>query len=419
MPRFIHAADIHLDSPLQRLESYEGAPVEEIRGATRRALENLVEVAIREEVDFVVIAGDLYDGDWRDHNTGLFFVRQAAKLIGHGIPLYVIRGNHDAASILTQSLPLPKNPDGSSILLSSKRPETVRLESLGVSIHGLSFRNRAETENLALQYPEPDAGMFNLGMLHTSLTGGEGHEPYAPCTPQQLADKDYQYWALGHIHLRGERHVDGAAPVVFAGNVQGRHTRETGPKGCVVVDIDGDGKTTRSFVPLDVVRWEICPIDISQHEHADEIVDVFGDFVSERLRQCGDRSLVVRARVAGRSELHATLLGQHTHYENALRARALDVGGGRVWVEGLRIRSQLPAARDLDSDMDGPIASLLSVLDELASEGDADEALSKAFAELSRKVPSEIFEANIAELVAESRPTLLARLRGIGDSSPS
>lgn len=419
MPRFIHAADIHLDSPLQRLESYEGAPVEEIRGATRRALENLVELAIREEVDFVVIAGDLYDGDWRDHNTGLFFVRQAAKLIGQGIPLYVIRGNHDAASILTQSLPLPKNPDGSSILLSSKHPETVRLESLGVSIHGLSFRTRAETENLALKYPDPDAGMFNLGLLHTSLTGGEGHEPYAPCTPQHLADKDYHYWALGHIHLRGERHVDGAAPVVFAGNVQGRHTRETGSKGCVIVDIDGDGKTTRTFAPLDVVRWEVCPIDASGHEDADEIVDLFGDWLSELLQRSEDRSLVVRARVSGRSELHSVLLGQHTHYENALRARALDIGGGRVWVEGLRIRTEPPAARDQDADMDGPIASLLSVLEELATEGDADGALSKAFAELGRKVPTEVFDADIAELVAEARPTLLARLRGIGDSSPS
>ncbi|WP_164104616.1 metallophosphoesterase family protein [Candidatus Laterigemmans baculatus] len=417
MPRFIHAADIHLDSPLQRLESYEGAPVEEIRGATRRALENLVDLAIREEVDFVVIAGDLYDGDWRDHNTGLFFVRQATKLISHGIPLYVIRGNHDAASILTQSLPLPQNPDGSPILLSSKRPETVRLESLGVSIHGLSFRNRAETDNLALQYPEPDAGMFNLGLLHTSLTGGEGHEPYAPCTPQHLADKGYDYWALGHIHLRGERHLEGTAPVVFAGNVQGRHTRETGPKGCVLVDIGGNRQTTRTFVPLDVVRWEICPIDLGEHDHVDEIVDRFGNFLSERLEHCDDRSLVVRARVSGRSELHTTLIGQHTHYENALRARALDIGGGRVWVESLRIRSELPAARDPDIDWDGPIASLLLVLDELGGDGEADETLGKAFAELSRKVPAEIFEADIAELVAEARPSLLARLRGIGDSS--
>lgn len=418
MPRFIHAADIHLDSPLERLEAYEGAPADEIRGATRRALENLVDLAIREQVDFVVIAGDLYDGDWRDHNTGLFFVRQAAKLIRQGIPLYVIRGNHDAASVLTQSLPLPKNPDGTPILLSSKRAETVRLESLGVSIHGRSFGSRAETDNLAAGYPHADAGMFNLGLLHTSLTGAEGHEPYAPCTPHQLADKDYDYWALGHIHLRGERHIEGAAPVVFPGNVQGRHVRETGPKGCLIVDIDSDGKTTRTFAPLDVVRWEVCAIDASQHDDVESMIDFFGTWLSDRVEQCDERSLVVRARVAGRSELHSSLVGRHSQYENALRARALDIGGAPVWVESLRIRTEPPADIDPDIDVDGPIASLICALDELAAAGDSDPVLAEALAPLGRKVPAEIFEADIAELVAESRLTLLARLRGIGDSNP-
>lgn len=418
MPRFIHAADIHLDSPLERLETYEGAPVEEIRGATRRALENLVDLAIREQVDFVVIAGDLYDGDWRDHNTGLFFVRQAAKLIREGIPLYVIRGNHDAASVLTQSLPLPKNPDGTPILLSSKRAETVRLESLGVSIHGRSFGSRAETDNLAASYPHADAGMFNIGLLHTSLTGAEGHEPYAPCTPHQLADKGYDYWALGHIHLRGERQIDGAAPVVFSGNLQGRHVRETGPRGCVIVDIGNDGNTTRTFAPLDVVRWEVCHIDAAQHDDAESIIDYFGNWLSEQVEQCDDRSLVVRARVAGRTEWHASLVGRHMHYENALRARALDVCGSPVWVESLRVRTEPLVERDSEGDVDGPIASLICALDELSSQGASDPALAEALAPLVRKVPDDIFAADVAELVAESRLTLLARLRGIDDSNP-
>jgi len=78
--RFIHAADIHLDSPLRGLDRYDGAPVEEIRGATRRALENLVDVCLAERVAFLLIAGDIYDGDWKDYNTGLFFHRQMSRL---------------------------------------------------------------------------------------------------------------------------------------------------------------------------------------------------------------------------------------------------------------------------------------------------------------------------------------------------
>ena len=107
--KFIHAAYVHLDSPLRGLERYEGAPVDEIRGATRRALENLFELAIDREVDFVLIAGDLYDGDWKDHNTGLFFVKQAARLHEASIPIYMISGNHDAANRMTRSLRMPDN----------------------------------------------------------------------------------------------------------------------------------------------------------------------------------------------------------------------------------------------------------------------------------------------------------------------
>ncbi|MCB1796433.1 MAG: DNA repair exonuclease, partial [Candidatus Competibacteraceae bacterium] len=107
--RFLHAADLHLDSPLRGLDRYEGAPVDEVRGATRRAFENLIAVARRERVDLVVIAGDLYDGDWPDYNTGLFFIKGVAQLAEEGIPVAIVRGNHDAASRLTKALRLPAN----------------------------------------------------------------------------------------------------------------------------------------------------------------------------------------------------------------------------------------------------------------------------------------------------------------------
>ena len=122
--RFLHAADIHLDSPLLNLERYEGAPIHEIRNATRRALENLVDLAIQQQVALVLIAGDLYDGDWPDHNTGLFFVGQMRRLREAGIALYMIAGNHDAANKMTRSLRLPDNPSGDAPLLAHQRAET-------------------------------------------------------------------------------------------------------------------------------------------------------------------------------------------------------------------------------------------------------------------------------------------------------
>ena len=157
--RFIHCADIHLDSPLRGLERYEGAPVEEVRGATRRAFDNLIQSAIRERVDFVVIAGDLYDGDWPDFNTGLFFAKGMAQLGESGIPVYVVRGNHDAASKLTRALPLPKNVH----LFPDKAPKTLTDDNLGLAVHGQSFATAAVLDDLAGAYPDAHSGLLQFG----------------------------------------------------------------------------------------------------------------------------------------------------------------------------------------------------------------------------------------------------------------
>lgn len=390
MPRFLHAADLHLDSPLQRLESYEGAPVDEIRNATRVALQRLVDLALQQEVDLVVIAGDLYDGDWRDHNTGLYFVQQISRLTREGIPVLAIRGNHDAANLMTRSLPLPENPDGSAIMLSSERPETRRFEKLGIAVHGQSFRSRAETSNLAADYPAADRGMFNLGLLHTSLTGADDHEPYAPCTPQQLADKQYDYWALGHVHTRGERQLEGTAPVVFSGNLQGRHPRETGPKGCLLVEIDAAGETTRTFHSLDAVRWETFQYSAEQADDADALAEAYREWLSEQTALAEDRTLVTRVRVTGTSSLHDQWINEHEHWENALRAIALDTGAGQVWLESLRLRTQRPAQTDAAFDPEGPLACLEDVLGEWLTDESAAAAIAEVLDPLTKKLPDEL-----------------------------
>ena len=169
---FIHAADPHLDSPLQGLESHEGAPVALIRGATRRAMENLVQLAIDEQIDFLVIAGDVYDGDWKDYNTGLFFRGQMARLASKGIPVYLIAGNHDAASVISKKLGLPENVH----VFSTRAAESKEVAEIPAVIHGRGFPNRAVPENLAKDYPPAVPGKFNLGLLHTSLTGKPGHD---------------------------------------------------------------------------------------------------------------------------------------------------------------------------------------------------------------------------------------------------
>src|SRR5690625_3480523 len=155
---FLHTADIHLDSPLRGLERYPGAPVAEIRNATRAAFTNLIDLAIEKKVDFIIIAGDLYDGDWQDYNTGLFFIKEMNRLRQHKISAFIISGNHDAASVLTKQLRLPENVHH----FSSESPETFQIESLDVALHGQSFATRAVTENLAQKFPPAEPALFNI-----------------------------------------------------------------------------------------------------------------------------------------------------------------------------------------------------------------------------------------------------------------
>jgi exonuclease SbcD len=300
---FIHAADIHLDSPLKGLERYENAPVERIRGATRRAFTRLIDLAIEKTVDFVLIAGDLYDGDWRDYNTGLYLVRELGRLRELKIPVFVIAGNHDAANKMTRALRPPENVR----FLAHERPETVHLEELGVAIHGQSFAKAAVMENLAAAYPAPEKGYTNIGLLHTGMGGVDGHERYAPCTLEELRVRGYDYWALGHIHAR--QVLCNEPMVVFAGNVQGRHIRETGPKGCLLATIYPDQRIEAVFHRLDQVRWERGSVDIAELETESEIlgraVEMFdGLLASEPDR---DSMLAVRVSLRGRTSLHGRL----------------------------------------------------------------------------------------------------------------
>ncbi|NUU22496.1 MAG: DNA repair exonuclease, partial [Streptomycetaceae bacterium] len=175
--KLLHAADLHIDSPLRGLSRYPGAPAEEFRSAVRRALENLVDLAVHEGVDAVLLAGDVYDGDWKDYRTGLFFGAQMQRLREADIRVCMVAGNHDAQSKITKELRLPENVHR----FSTAQPETKEYEDLGLAVHGQGFAERDVTDNLALAYPKARDGCLNIGLLHTALEGADGHDTYAPC----------------------------------------------------------------------------------------------------------------------------------------------------------------------------------------------------------------------------------------------
>lgn len=388
MIRFIHAADLHIDSPLRGLERYEGAPVEQIRQATRRALQNLVELAIAEKVAFVLISGDLYDGDWKDYNTGLFFIAQMTRLRQAKIPVFLITGNHDAANRMTRSLRLPDNV----LMLSADKPETRILDDLGIAVHGQGFAQCAVTEDLSQGYPAARRGCFNIGLLHTCVTGREGHERYAPCTLDGLRRKQYDYWALGHVHARDVLCEDPF--IVFPGNVQGRHIRETGPKGCMLVTVRPGDAAEIEFRPLDVMRWEFLSVEADEKDDAEQLAKEIGERIAD-LRRQHSLPLAVRVEVHGRTAAHKELQADAAHWLNEIRGRGIDAGQGDIWIEKVSLKT-LPVNGEAQP-AEGPIAELLDLLEELRNNPQQLTDFSKDLKEvddLMRKLPAEVKSRN-------------------------
>ncbi|MFH0845061.1 MAG: DNA repair exonuclease [Pseudomonadota bacterium] len=416
MFRFIHAADIHLDSPLHMLDVYEGAPVEELRRATRRAFQNLVELSITESVDFVLIAGDLYDGDWKDYNTGLYLVSQMRRLREADIPVCIVSGNHDAASKITKTLRLPQGVN----VFPADAPGTIPLHKQGVAIHGQSFPSPSVKRDLSLKYPSPLPGCFNIGMLHTCATGREGHEPYAPCTMEGLRSKGYDYWALGHVH-KAEQLLDDPL-TLFPGNIQGRHIREAGPKGCMLVSVDDTGRPQAEFRPLDVIRWFRVAVDVSVAETGYDVVDLIRLRLEECLEENEGLPLVIRVELSGESSIHDELYSQEERWTNEIRSAALDAGAGRIWIEKVRLNTERPLEARLLRSASGPVYELIEYIEELRSDPDQLKVLAQVLGDLMTRLPRELREGEegiqpndskwLTGVLEKVRPMLLCRLLG-------
>jgi DNA repair exonuclease SbcCD nuclease subunit len=379
---FLHAADIHLDSPLKGLERYEGAPVDRIRGATRRAFERLIDLALEKRVDFVLIAGDLYDGDWRDYNTGLYLGRQLARLRDAAIPVCIIAGNHDAANKMTRSLRLPDNVR----ILAHDQPETFRLDQFGVAIHGQSFANAAVMDNLAIAYPAALSGYTNIGLLHTGFGGADGHEHYAPCTLEDLRTRGYDYWALGHIHARQILCDD--PPIVFAGNVQGRHIREPGPKGCVLATISPGRSIEHAFYRLDQVRWERGQVDVSELVTESDVLDCAAETLDGLLASELDPActLAIRVIFGGATPLHSRLHANPERFVAEVRSLANERGGDRLWIEKVQLDTRL---HRVESVPEGPMEELREVLEQLRADPSSMLTVVEELSELKRRLPVE------------------------------
>lgn len=377
--KFLHAADIHLDSPLVGLGSRTDAPLDRVRAATREALKNLVQCALEEKVDFVLVAGDLYDGSWKDMKTGIFAMQQFARLGHAGIRTFVILGNHDAESKLTAELPRPDTVH----FFGSVAGEIATIDDLGVAVQGRSFKTAAVTDNLARDYAAPIPGMFNIAMLHTALEGGHEHANYAPCSLEELRSSGHDYWALGHVH---DHLVHSEHPhVVYPGNVQGRSVRETGPKGAVIVEVEDGHVVNLRHVPLDDVRWARMTITIGLGAVGD-LHDLFRSNLDAILRGAEGRPSIVRVVIEaqdGDADEIAGMMDQIDADLRAITAQAAD----EVWLEKVRLQ----ASRSMPVSLPKEIADLL---DGGLEHEDAFVMLQTALQPLADKLPTKLDETD-------------------------
>ena len=386
--KFIHTADIHLDSPLVGLAAYQDAPVQQLRTVTRDAFSRLVDAAIGEEVDFMVIAGDLYDGSWKDYNTGHYFCREMGRLNKAKIPVYLLYGNHDSESEMTKKLSLPSNVN----VFESRKPSTYRIETLKVALHGRSYREAATFENLASSYPEPIAGWLNIGVLHTALGGYAAHQPYAPCSLDELTVKGYDYWALGHVHEHAILQKD--PWIVYPGNLQGRHIREIGERGAVLVTADETGIQSVERLCVDMLRWYVVDVDASVAATLQEVASLAGRAIEQLIFEVtAPMHLALRVRIIGKTTTHGELFGLETQLREEILGQVASQGADRIWVEKVKIETESSVDSLNINTRSDAISELQGFLDEIDEDKQFHEFLLSELKPLADRAPLDLIRA--------------------------
>ena len=342
---FIHTADLHLDSPFSGLRQVDGAVASLIKDATFRAFDNVVDLALAKKVDFLVVAGDVYDAADRSLRAQLKFADGLKKLTNSGIRCFVCHGNHDPLDGWSASLRWPVGvhifgPELESI------PLAIGVED-AVVVHGISYPKSQIEEDFGKEFHRQGSYPFQIGLLHCSLGSDPAHETYAPRTMTELVSADLDYWALGHVHtyrvLKDDRPF-----IAYPGNTQGLHVREPGPRGCLVVRVDGQGTVDARFEPTDAVRWFTKGLRIDDLETEVDLIESLERTCDEVRHEAQGRPAIARITIAGRGPLHSVLRKPQVVEDLTERLRETGLESeAPLWIEQIKVQTSTPI--DLDS----------------------------------------------------------------------
>lgn len=418
--RFVHTADLHLDSPLRSLSLRNPELASLIGDATRQALVRIVNLCLEEQVDALIIAGDLYDGDQTSMKTARFLATQMQRLHDAGIQVFKIRGNHDALSRITKELVLPP-----SVKVFSGRAEVVELKRQGqtVAIHGLSFSNAHAPESLLPKYKPPVAGAVNIGIMHTSLAGAPGHDAYAPCSVADLHSSGFHYWALGHIHQRSQH--EGPRTVIMPGMPQGRDINESGEKSASLVTIGDDGSVTVEERLTSIAAFARINVDVSHSTEWSEIAEKISSALEQERMKTRSEHLVARLSLSGSTPLNWALRRDAELLKAEAEQRAERTG--KTWIEKLELHVS-PPPEQAESGRGNPVLELNSIMhDQVLPSAAYREQVRDLVETLRDDLPPEArklvgddeaaFERFLDNLISEGAEELIARMSAarIGD----
>lgn len=413
---FVHAADLHLDTPFEGLRGVAPEVGQVLREASLDAFDALVELCLEVEAAFLVVAGDVYDGAERGLRAQLRFRRGLERLSGAGVAVFVVHGNHDPTEEGWSAL--REWPPGTRVF-GSERVEGVPVERDGeriATVYGISYAERDVTANLSLAFPRrgkapaAEAGL-RVGLLHCNAGGDADHAPYAACSPGDLAAADIDYWALGHVHAR--RVLCESPWIVYPGNLQGRSPRasEQGAKGALVVRVEPGAAGPRvagvEFRALDRVRFLPVELDVSPFADLGGVERALQERADALRDEHPGRGLVLVARLVGRSALQRDLMRPESPVE--LLESLRDGRRGEdpfVWWAALSGDVRLPIDRAGLRERDDLAAALLSLADELAERPDA---LRRFCREALAELPETLHDVRIPDPHAPDPVALLGR----------
>lgn len=413
--RFVHTADIHLDSPLKSLALRHEGLSELIGTATRVVFGRIIDLCVEEGVDALIIAGDLYDGSQTSMKTARFLVQQFGRLQEAGIRVYLIRGNHDAESRMTKELVFPETV---KVFGSKAEAQVVEKGPLRLAIHGVSFATRHAPESLLDRFKPAVSGAINIGILHTSLAGAAGHDRYAPCSVAELQSTGFDYWALGHVHLRAG--YPGRTTVVMPGNPQGRDIGEAGAKSVTLVTVADDGSLTVEARPTAIARFERVPVDLTGVAEWREVAARLEAVLRRARASMAEEQLVLRPILHGDTPLAWQILRDL----DLLTEQAVSVseGIGTVWIDKVEnacapglVAMGGGAMAEL-ADMVGVGATNPAVMAALEDEADKVlHALPKELRDLLGTDPATMLARRLA-LLGEGSAEVMAQLAVAGES---